>query len=109
MFICKNCKEAFDEPKYTAYPTGDGDRNWTDWEASCPYCGCDDYSEAERCPKCGEWMVKGEYLCEKCKRELYNKFTGALKEVITCDAEADQLDWWMDGNSFHDRIKYDGF
>lgn len=66
MYICLHCGHSFDEP-HNRY-----NRRWSDSDDSaayCPNCGSEDFEEAEKCEKCGEWHIADKVsngICENC-------------------------------------------
>lgn len=70
MFICNECGETFEEPKYIKehHPYGDGFAT-EEW-AVCPYCEENDFNVAERCSECGEYVsVSNDGMCDECFME----------------------------------------
>ena len=69
MYICNECKEVFEEYDvlYQPLPYGMGSA-YEKWHI-CPYCGDNDFEEAEECEFCGEWVAKESMtggLCKDC-------------------------------------------
>lgn len=69
MYICNECKEVFEECEvvYESVPYGMGSAYRKLYV--CPYCGENDFDEAERCDHCGEWASKESMTdgyCEEC-------------------------------------------
>lgn len=71
MFICNECGELFEEPKYVfeTHPYGDGYAT-EEW-AVCPYCGENDFNVAEICVECGNYVADlTDGKCDKCYEEV---------------------------------------
>ena len=54
----EHCTEDDFEDDGDEFEDLDYDEDDTD-EAVCPHCGADVYDDADRCPKCGQNIVKG--------------------------------------------------
>lgn len=100
-YICDHCGVAFDAPATHTVTESLGEFARTYTEEACPICGCDSFSEADLCEKCGEPKLTGELLCKRCRDELKAKFT-AFADHLTAEEEA-QLDEWLDGDSVTNR------
>lgn len=75
MFYCENCHEVFEEPERVVDFCIDGVPRYI---STCPICGSDEISEAEKCPICGEY---GNGLCENCDDTLTD-WARTLRERI---------------------------
>ena len=67
MFICLHCGHEFEEIHAKNYDSATGT-----WEEYCPNCGSEDFEEAEKCEKCGEWHISDKVangICEDCLTE----------------------------------------
>ncbi len=74
MFICNNCGETFSEcgTAYNYHPYGMGEAR--EEYGVCPYCNENDFCEAKKCERCGEYAAKLELgLCEYCYGEVYGE------------------------------------
>ena len=74
MYICNNCESVFDgyEIVEEHHPYGEGTaaESW----AVCPYCKDNDFTEAEQCKLCGEFVVELlDGLCEVCYGDMYGE------------------------------------
>jgi hypothetical protein len=72
MYICNNCGETFTEfeqtEEYHPYGNGYAAEKW----AVCPYCKSNNFDEAKKCKRCGEYVAElKEGLCDCCYGELY--------------------------------------
>lgn len=54
MKYCDNCHDFFAEPE----------------NSLCPYCGVDDFSDADSCEMCGTWVEPGKDRCEACETAI---------------------------------------
>ena len=64
MYICMHCGHEFEEIAAKNYDSASGT-----WEEYCPNCGSEDFEEAEKCEKCGEWHSAEKVtngMCENC-------------------------------------------
>lgn len=76
MYKCNSCGQLFEEPKSNTETHGFTD-GMCEHLNVCPCCG-GDYSEAEKCKKCGEWHFEDELfsgLCADCLRDKVNFVT----------------------------------
>lgn len=71
-YICSDCENVF-YPEELRPVTGflcDVDGPVYETVMVCPYCGSEDYEDADRCEKCGTYHREGELLggcmCEEC-------------------------------------------
>lgn len=67
MYKCDNCGDFFAEPKIREIQHAEG---YGEQFALCPWCGGDDFEEAEACKCCGEYESKLNLeggLCKKCR------------------------------------------
>ena len=76
MLYCPDCKNHFEEDELYCekeYETLDGRTYVTGEYTYCPYCGSDDYEEAELCESCGEFFFAEDLedgYCESCYRHM---------------------------------------
>ena len=101
MYICDICATPFDEPRKHVEHTVEDGRIRTDIELLCPICASPYFTNADICPRCGEWKLKQDPLCRACRADLLRRFT-AFADKLTAEEE-EQLDDWMDGASIKDR------
>lgn len=85
MFYCFDCERNFDEPKTVCVSPGS---YWycepPEYEAVCPHCGSDDFTELEQCIVCGEPVdasFEWEGLCKDCLDEAKAEIEGNLKNA----------------------------
>ena len=72
MYICSNCGEVFDEPKTIEEHHPYGMTYATEYWSVCPHCHDSDYSEAEQCEMCGEFVAETrDGLCDCCYGDMY--------------------------------------
>lgn len=97
MYKCLDCGNVFEEPKKIGYGI--------EKEYVCPICGEEYYEEAERCgnPGCMNYTVHGS-LCVACKAELLARVKTFFDGLT--EAEEEQFDEWMDGESITGRDKW---
>lgn len=74
MFICNSCGAVFSTPDthedHHPYGMGYATERWS----VCPSCGDNDFTEAEQCERCGEYVAETEDgLCEECYKEEYGE------------------------------------
>lgn len=74
MYICNNCGETFREydtyTEHHPYGNGTAEEVW----AICPYCGDNDFDEAKKCERCGEYVAElHDGLCDCCHGEMYGE------------------------------------
>lgn len=72
MYICLDCEEIFDDPKYCVEKHGLDSPPYETWNG-CPHCGGWDYVEAIKCDICGNYItddyvetIDGNIYCENC-------------------------------------------
>jgi DNA-directed RNA polymerase subunit RPC12/RpoP len=74
MYICNHCGETFSEyDTFTNYlPYGSGEIE--EQRAECPYCQFNDFVEAKKCKRCGEYVAETQLgLCDCCYGDVYGK------------------------------------
>jgi hypothetical protein len=75
MFICRECNGVFREPDTKSHrfyvPYGEGYCSQEDLEEICPYCGGTDFTEAQKCEICREYVeeLDGNGLCQECAEQ----------------------------------------
>lgn len=85
MYICLKCGGAFDSPNVEK----DTSRYFSDeapvYEASCPICGSEYFSEAEKCGLCGEWVesLTDWDMCKDCLSEAKMEVEIRLRNATT--------------------------
>lgn len=81
-YACNECLEVFDEMDADHF-FEQVDVRPTDGYTylKCPYCGCDDLSEAVLCDTCGDYFhpenvieALGEHWCKDCAGEVVEAF-----------------------------------
>ena len=72
MYICNECGEIFSDHKIIREPRPYGMGVAYEEFGVCPHCDSDDWSEAEQCERCGEYIAELEDdLCDECHGEMY--------------------------------------
>ena len=74
MYICNDCERTFSEcgTYEEHHPYGMGTASETFY--CCPYCKSDDFQEAERCERCGEYVAELEDgMCDVCHEDMYGE------------------------------------
>ena len=69
MYICDICSTPFDEPRKHVESTVEDGRIRTDIELLCPICASPYFTNADICPRCGEWKLKQDLLCRACRAD----------------------------------------
>ena len=103
MFRCDVCGVVFDRPAVRTETNRDAQFVWQERFELCPVCGESHFSPVDKCD-CGRWKEQDAPLCSHCRKILLKKlydFADYLSE-----AEEDQLDHWLDGNSIKDRREW---
>lgn len=99
-YICKSCGTGFDEPVRIRRTEKIGEFRREYWDEYCQICGGEDFVDADIC-RCGKVKEKADILCEKCRRELKDKFISFADELTA--EEEEQLDCWLECASVTDR------
>ena len=80
MLVCKECGEIFQEEDAgeLIYTENLGEFSRRETWMTCPNCGSDDITDAEKCECCGEWFDPDELsysdaldqrVCSECAKE----------------------------------------
>lgn len=88
MVCCKKCKNfvavtALERQFYT-----DCDTDFQGLKKVCPICGNDEFSKAQKCPRCKKFHVEKEDICSKCAEELKAELQNFLKNYSDAEQEA---------------------
>lgn len=77
MFICRDCGRSFERPIPNTHYNGAIDPE----DLICPFCFSTDYTEADKCPKCGKW-----YDWTRCRHDFcpdcYGEMAGTLNDLL---------------------------
>lgn len=74
MYICNECGEIFSDHKIVKDPRPYGEQIVHEEFGVCPHCNSDDWSEAEQCERCGEYVAElDEGLCDCCHGDMYGE------------------------------------
>jgi hypothetical protein len=104
-YQCNYCDVCFDEPLIVSYKEHIGENMTRLYkEERCPICGCDSFREVGECQNCDGIAEEDDILCKKCKRSLKRRVTEFF-DTLT-EAEEQQFDIWMDGDSIINRRKW---
>lgn len=80
MYICNDCGEVFERPKFV-FDEGCG------WDDFCPDCGGQDFSEAEECKVCHDVYpirrMSASGFCDECVAKAIGEFNEKLLELDT--------------------------
>lgn len=72
MYICNSCGLVFETPDVQEERHPYGDTYATEKWYVCPHCKDNDFDEAEKCERCGEYVAElDEGLCDVCHGEMY--------------------------------------
>ena len=84
MYICKECGKVFEEPCVEhddPSPQGVGLASGYYTYTYCPHCGSDEFTEADLCLCCGDYIPSGDVLCKDCRADVAQTLT-ELKESM---------------------------
>ena len=90
MYLCEMCYKPFEKTVPVVRYEGNRAYLVEDENEVCPHCGGNNYTEAIRCKRCGEWkpwsQFKDFYFCHDCMDDM----TGALEEIFKFSPECDE-------------------
>lgn len=83
MFICRECGEVFEEPKYweEGYPYGEGYAYQT--LCCCPHCEDMAIEEAVVCKDCGEYFAPDDLyggMCDECRQWIRKEIAKVIAD-----------------------------
>lgn len=74
MYICNDCGEVFSDHKIVKDPRPYGMSVAYEEFGVCPHCNSDDWSEAEQCVRCGEYVAElHDGFCDCCHGDMYGE------------------------------------
>lgn len=86
MYWCRSCKTDFEEP---ARVLASVEEFWGEkccrYESVCPYCGSDEYEEADSCVECGSPYIPPvddeSGLCPVCRKQADDIITTFINNL----------------------------